>query len=102
MPVFARAVRVILLVSFIVHIYVGTLLKLENYTAKPRAYIVTNYRRATFARRYQKWTGRSRDSLTTGRFPSSRYDFVAMHSFRLVYYLFWHIGWGTVRLGALF
>ncbi len=31
-----------------------------------------------------------------------RYDFISMYSFRLVYYLFWHIGWGYVRLKVLF
>jgi hypothetical protein len=30
------------------------------------------------------------------------YDFVSMYVFRLVYYLFWHIGWGYVRLQVLF
>jgi hypothetical protein len=31
-----------------------------------------------------------------------RYDFITMYSFRLVYYLFWHIGWGYMRLRLLF
>ncbi len=31
-----------------------------------------------------------------------RYDFISMYSFRLVYYLFWHIGWGYIRLNVLF
>ncbi|MFW9921357.1 MAG: hypothetical protein ACFFED_17285 [Candidatus Thorarchaeota archaeon] len=31
-----------------------------------------------------------------------RYDFVSMYSFRLVYYLFWHIIWGLLRLSILF
>ncbi len=31
-----------------------------------------------------------------------RYDFVSMYSFRLVYYLYWHIVWGVVRLRVLF
>jgi len=31
-----------------------------------------------------------------------RYDFISMYSFRLVYHLFWHIGWGYVRLRLLF
>jgi hypothetical protein len=31
-----------------------------------------------------------------------KYDFIAMYSFRLVYYLFWHIGWGYIRLFWLF
>lgn len=30
------------------------------------------------------------------------YDFISMYSFRLVYYLIWHIGWGYVRLNVLF
>jgi hypothetical protein len=32
----------------------------------------------------------------------SKYDFISMYSFRLVYYAFWHIGWGYVRLRLLF
>ena len=31
-----------------------------------------------------------------------RHDFVSMYSIRLVYYLFWHIGWGYFRLKILF
>lgn len=31
-----------------------------------------------------------------------RYDFVSMYSFRLVYYLLWHIVWGYLRLKLLF
>jgi len=31
-----------------------------------------------------------------------KYDFISMYSFRLVYYLFWHIGWGYLRLLWLF
>lgn len=31
-----------------------------------------------------------------------RYDFVTMYSFRLVYYLYWHIVWGHLRLQLLF
>jgi hypothetical protein len=31
-----------------------------------------------------------------------RYDFFSMYSFRLVYYLFWHIIWGSIRLELLF
>jgi hypothetical protein len=31
-----------------------------------------------------------------------RYDFISMYAFRLVYYLFWHIGWGYFRLQVLF
>lgn len=31
-----------------------------------------------------------------------RYDFVTMYTFRLVYYLLWHIVWGVIRLRLLF
>jgi len=31
-----------------------------------------------------------------------RYDFVSMYTFRLVYYIQWHIVWGYVRLHVLF
>ena len=31
-----------------------------------------------------------------------KYDIISMYSFRLVYYLFWHIGWGYLRLFWLF
>ncbi len=31
-----------------------------------------------------------------------RYDFISMYSFRLVYYMFWHVGWGYIRLKLLF
>jgi len=31
-----------------------------------------------------------------------RYDFTTMYSFRLVYYLLWHIVWGYLRLTLLF
>ena len=31
-----------------------------------------------------------------------RYDFISMYSFRLVYYLLWHILWGSIKLLILF
>lgn len=31
-----------------------------------------------------------------------RYDFFSMYSFRLLYYAYWHIAWGTIRLHVLF
>lgn len=31
-----------------------------------------------------------------------RYDFVTMWAFRMVYYLFWHVIWGALRLYILF
>ncbi len=35
-------------------------------------------------------------------FIFKRYDFISMYSFRLVYYLIWHIVWGYMRLKLLF
>ncbi|UCF62378.1 MAG: hypothetical protein JSV37_06680 [Anaerolineaceae bacterium] len=31
-----------------------------------------------------------------------RFDFVSMYSFRLIYYTYWHILWGVIRLEVLF
>jgi hypothetical protein len=31
-----------------------------------------------------------------------RYDFFSMYALRLIYYLYWHIIWGTLRLEVLF
>jgi len=30
------------------------------------------------------------------------YDFISMYSFRLVFYIIWHIVWGYIRLKLLF
>ncbi len=35
-------------------------------------------------------------------FIFKRYDFISMYSFRLVYYIIWHIVWGNFRLNLLF
>ena len=35
-------------------------------------------------------------------FIFQKQGFISMYTFRLVYYLFWHIAWGYVRLGLLF
>ncbi len=57
LPVFVWGGRIVLLLAFVFHIWYGAVLKLENYSAKPRSYAVTQYREATFAGRYQIWTG---------------------------------------------
>ena len=31
-----------------------------------------------------------------------RYDFFSMYTFRMAYYLIWHVAWGTFRLAILF
>jgi succinate dehydrogenase / fumarate reductase cytochrome b subunit len=57
LPVFVWGGRIILIAAFAIHIYYGTVLKLENRAAKPRPYAVTHYLHATFAGRNQIWTG---------------------------------------------
>jgi hypothetical protein len=31
-----------------------------------------------------------------------RFDFVSMYCFRLLYYAYWHVFWGVVRLDVLY
>jgi succinate dehydrogenase / fumarate reductase cytochrome b subunit len=57
LPVLVWGGRIILIVAFATHIYYGTVIKLENHAAKPQPYAVTHYLHATFAGRYQIWTG---------------------------------------------
>ena len=38
----------------------------------------------------------------TGLFLFKKYDFFTMYSFRVLYYLLWHIVWGTIRFYVLF
>jgi succinate dehydrogenase / fumarate reductase cytochrome b subunit len=57
LPVFIWGGRIVLVAAFVLHSWFGTVLKLENYAAKPWSYAVTSYRQATFEGRYQIWTG---------------------------------------------
>jgi succinate dehydrogenase / fumarate reductase cytochrome b subunit len=57
LPVFVWGGRIVLAAAFVLHSWFGTVLKLENYAAKPWSYAVTSYRQATFEGRYQIWTG---------------------------------------------
>ncbi|MGE5174097.1 MAG: succinate dehydrogenase cytochrome b subunit [Betaproteobacteria bacterium] len=57
LPVFVWGGRALLVAAFVFHIWYGTVLKLENYAAKSQPYAVTHYLKATFAGRYQIWTG---------------------------------------------
>ena len=57
LPVFVWGGRAVLVASFALHMWYGTILKLENYSAKPRAYALTHYLNATFAGRNMIWTG---------------------------------------------
>lgn len=56
-PLIVWGGRAMLAAVFLVHIWYGTVLKFENDAAKPEAYAVTQYRNATFAGRYQFWSG---------------------------------------------
>ncbi len=57
LPVFVWGGRAVLVAAFLLHAWYGTVLKIENYAAKPQPYAVIRYRQATFAGRYQIWTG---------------------------------------------
>ncbi len=57
LPVFVWGGRIVLILAFVFHIWYGTVLKLDNYSAKPTPYAVVHYNRATFYGRYQIWTG---------------------------------------------
>ncbi len=57
LPVFVWGGRIVLIAAFILHLYYGTILKLENRASKPKTYAVTHYLRATVAGRNQIWTG---------------------------------------------
>ncbi len=51
------AIRVFLLLSFIVHIYVSIRLAIDNRRARPEAYVKKDYVKATFASRYMWLSG---------------------------------------------
>jgi len=57
LPLLVWGGRIVLIVAFTVHLYYGTVIKLENQAAKPQPYAVTHYIHATFAGRNQFWTG---------------------------------------------
>jgi succinate dehydrogenase / fumarate reductase cytochrome b subunit len=49
--------RTLLFISVILHTYYAIILKLENRKAKPDAYAITLYRKASFAGRTMIWSG---------------------------------------------
>jgi len=57
LPVFVWGGRAVLVAAFAFHMWYGTMLKLENHSAKPRAYALSHYLNATFAGRNMIWTG---------------------------------------------
>jgi len=57
LPLLLWAVRIVMLALFILHVFFGIVLTLENRKAKPGAYAVKTYLKATFASRTMIWTG---------------------------------------------
>jgi succinate dehydrogenase / fumarate reductase cytochrome b subunit len=51
------AFRLVLLAAFVLHVFFGILLTLENRAAKPESYAVKKSLQATFAGRNMVWTG---------------------------------------------
>jgi succinate dehydrogenase / fumarate reductase cytochrome b subunit len=57
LPLFVWGGRIVLIAAFVVHVYYGTVIKLENQSSKPQSYAMSHYLHATFAGRNQFWTG---------------------------------------------
>jgi len=57
LPVFVWGGRAVLVAALAFHMWYGTVLKLENHSAKPQAYALTHYLNATFVGRNMIWTG---------------------------------------------
>lgn len=57
LPLLLWATRLIMLAVFSIHLYFGITLTIENKNAKPEAYAVKTYLRATFSSRTMIWTG---------------------------------------------
>ena len=52
-----QVVRFLLFLMFVLHVFYGIQITLENYSAKPQSYAVNNNLRSTFAGRNIIWTG---------------------------------------------
>ncbi len=57
LPPLVWAIRIVMLVSLMIHLYFGILLTLENRTANPTTYAVNRKLKATFSSRNMIWTG---------------------------------------------
>jgi len=57
LPAIVWAFRVMLFMIFVIHVYFGIVLTLENNAARPQAYAVKKNLRTTFASRNMIWTG---------------------------------------------
>jgi succinate dehydrogenase / fumarate reductase cytochrome b subunit len=52
-----QVVRFLLFLMFVLHVFYGIQITLENYSVKPQSYAVNNNLRSTFAGRNMIWTG---------------------------------------------
>ena len=57
LPALVWAFRLVMLTVFIIHVFFGIVLTLENNAARPQAYAVKKNLKATFASRNMIWTG---------------------------------------------
>ncbi len=57
LPPLVWAFRLFMIIAFVIHVYAGIALKLENRAAKPQTYAAPHYLKATFAGRNMVWTG---------------------------------------------
>ncbi len=56
-PPFLWAIRLMMIASVLLHIYLGIVVTLENRASKPQAYAITRNLSATFAGRNMIWSG---------------------------------------------
>jgi succinate dehydrogenase / fumarate reductase, cytochrome b subunit len=56
-PPFLWAIRLLMTVSVLLHVYLGIKVTLENRASKPQAYAITNHLSTTFAGRNMIWSG---------------------------------------------
>jgi succinate dehydrogenase / fumarate reductase cytochrome b subunit len=56
-PPLLWTIRLVMIVSVVLHVYLGIIITLENRRAKPQAYAVTKHISTTFAGKNMIWTG---------------------------------------------
>ena len=56
-PPFLWTIRLMMIASVLLHIYLGIVVTLENRASKPQAYAITNHLSTTFAGRNMIWSG---------------------------------------------
>ena len=57
MPLLLWLFRLFMAAALVIHVYLGIVLTLENWRAKPQSSVVTNHLSTTFAGRNMIWTG---------------------------------------------